>query len=119
VSLRSDLKPALTGTWLILSAALATAAIAPFLIPAEVLYGVFPECEAKRRGASCALCGMTTAYVFIARGDLAAAYDSNGGSIALWSASVLNFIAATAYSLMALVRRRRYSGGHRTCNSLP
>lgn len=119
MSLRSDVKPALTGVWLIVSLALAVAAIAPFILPAESLYGVFPECEAKRRGGSCALCGMTTAYVLIARGDFAAAQESNSGSVALWSVSVLNFIAASAYSLLSLVRRRRYSGGHRTCNSLP
>ena len=117
MSLRSDLRPALTGTWLVVSALLAAAAIAPLVVPAEALYGIFSECEAKRRGASCALCGMTTAWVLIARGDLAGAHDSNSGSIALWSASILNFIAASAYSLMAI--RRRNSGGHRTCNSLP
>src|SRR3990170_4120038 len=73
--------------WLIVSVALAAAIVAPFVAPAEVLYGVFPECEAKRRGSACSLCGMTTAFVQISNGDLAGAQSSNSGSIALWSAS--------------------------------
>ena len=119
MSLRADLKPALTGTWLVISFVLAIAATVPFLLPADTIYGIIPQCEAKRRGGSCALCGMTTAFVLIARGDLNGAQTANGGSLPVWCAFVLNFAVAATYSLMALVNRRRYSGGQRTCNYLP
>jgi hypothetical protein len=123
VNLRSDLKPALTGAWLVISAALAIVVVIPFVIPfvipAELLYALIPECEAKRRGSSCVLCGMTTAFILISRGDLSGAQASNSGSVALWCAFALNFATALAYSFMALLRRRRHSGGQRTCNSLP
>jgi hypothetical protein len=88
------------------------AVVAPFLVPAEVLYGVFSECEAKRQGTACALCGMTTAFVQISDGDLAGAQSSNSGSIALWSASLVNFGAAIAYSFRVLQRRRHTSEVH-------
>ena len=106
MTLRSGLRPALTAVWLIVSVALAAAIVVPFIAPAEVLYGVFPECEAKRRGAACSLCGMTTAFVLIARGDLDGAQSSNSGSVALWSVSAVNFVGAAAYSTTALRKRR-------------
>jgi hypothetical protein len=106
VTLRAAVRPALTAVWLICSVALGAAIIAPFVAPAEVLYGVFPECEAKRRGSLCALCGMTTAFVLIARGDIAGAQSSNSGSVALWSVSAVNFAGAAAYSTRALRKRR-------------
>jgi hypothetical protein len=53
------------------------------------------------------MCGMTTAWLFIARGDTASALAANAGSVPLWTASVLNFIAAGAYSIVMLRRRRR------------
>ena len=112
MTLQAALRPALTTVWLIVSAVLAVAVMAPFLAPAEVLYGVFSECEAKRRGSACALCGMTTAFVQISNGDLAGAQSSNSGSIALWSASSVNFGAAIAYSLRVLRRRRQTSEVH-------
>lgn len=119
MTLTAAWRPALVAVWLIISAALAVAVIAPFVTPEEILYGVFPECEAKRRGGSCALCGMTTAFVLIARGDLDGAQSANGGSVALWSLSALNFAGAVAYSIVALRKRRHTVGGHQTCNSLP
>ena len=107
MTLRAAWKPALIAVWLVLSIALAAAALAPFVAPAETLYGLFPECQARRRGMTCALCGMTTAFVSISRGDIAGAQSSNSGSVALWSFSVLNFAGATAYSIKALRKRRR------------
>jgi hypothetical protein len=107
MSLRTDLKPALTTVWLILSLCLAMAAAVPFVVPPEVLYGAFPECSARARGSSCPLCGMTTAWVAISRGDLASARQANAGSVPLWTGSVMNFIAAVAYSIKVARRRRR------------
>jgi hypothetical protein len=106
VSLRADLKPALTITWLIVSGVMAIAAAAPFVLPAELLYGVFPECPSRLRGNSCALCGMTTAWVHIASGDVASAQRANAASVPLWTITVLNFVVAVAYSMVMLRRRR-------------
>jgi hypothetical protein len=106
MSLRADVKPALTSTWLIVSGVMAAAAAAPFVLPAEVLYGLASECPAGLRGSPCLLCGMTTAWVHIAQGDLASAQHSNAGSIPLWTVAVLNFVVAVAYSIMMLRRRR-------------
>jgi hypothetical protein len=107
MSLRADVKPALTGTWLVISAVMALAALMPFLAPAEALYGLFPECPSRARGGSCPMCGMTTAWIFIARGDTASALEANAGSVPLWTASVVNFLVAVAYSITMLRRRHR------------
>jgi hypothetical protein len=109
MSLRADLGPALTSTWLILSGVMGVAAATPFVVPAEVLYGLFPECPSRLRGSACALCGMTTAWVHIASGDRASAVQANAASVPLWTASVLNFGVAVAYSIVMLRRRRHRS----------
>lgn len=100
----ADLRKALTAVWILLSAVLFLAAISPWLLPAETLQSLFPVCEARRRGAACVLCGMTTAYIRIGAGDLGAALDANAGSLWLWGASVANFALAKAYIFMLLLR---------------
>ena len=105
MSLRQDLRPAFTGVWLVISAVLMAAAVAPLLFPAEVLFGIFNECEARARGRECLLCGMTTAYVAIAAGDLSAARASNPGAIPLYIGSIVNFCAAATYMVMRTRRR--------------
>lgn len=115
MSLRSDIGPALTGVWLVVSAVLCAAAIAPFALPPGALYSTFDQCAAQARGSSCPLCGMTTAYIRIARADFTGAMDSNPGSVPLWTASLVNFPAAVAYSLAKLRRRHRLQG-ERPCN---
>jgi hypothetical protein len=96
----ADLRTALVIAWLIVSAVLFTAAAAPFLVPANLLYAIFPACEAARRGAPCVLCGRTTAFIEIAKGDTAAAVIANRFSITLWLLIIVNFTFATTYLLL-------------------
>lgn len=107
MNFRSDVLPALAGVWLVISLVLLLAALTPFLAPSDALFGVFPVCEARARGSSCALCGMTTAYVHIGRGDFGSAQATNHAAVPLWVLSLLNFPAAAAYSIPALLRARR------------
>lgn len=106
MSLRADLKPAFRSTWLTVSVLMAIVAAAPFVARAEFLGSLFPPCPAKARGSSCLLCGMTTAWSFIGRGDFSSAVQANAGSVPLWTGSVLNFVVAVAYSITMLRRRR-------------
>jgi hypothetical protein len=89
------------------------AAVVPFVVPAQALFNIAPVCEAKKRGSSCVLCGMTTAYVAIGTADFAGADTANAGALPLWSASVVNFQAAVAYLVMA--RRNRHFTGDSLC----
>jgi hypothetical protein len=116
VSLRSDLPNAVIGAWLVVSVIAFAAAAAPLLLPAEALYGLFPECEAKARGGGCAMCGMTTGFLLIASGDLEGARAANAGAPFLYFTFLANFLAAVAYSTLRLLRRHS-TGDHHTCNS--
>ena len=91
--------------WAIVSACLMTAVILPFILPESKIYGIFPPCEARLRGERCFLCGMTTAYVRLASGDVAGALEANRNSIALSLFSILNFATVKAYILIRLLRR--------------
>lgn len=118
MSLRTDLRPALTASWLAVSAAGMAAVAAPFLIPSGLLYGLFSECPKQAAGSSCPLCGMTTAWILIAGGDWSGALHANRGSIALWLVALVNFAAALSYTIMYLRRRYRF-GGKNACNCSP
>ena len=48
---RADLRTALVIAWLMVSTILFAAAAAPFVVPAGVLYGIFPACEAAQSGS--------------------------------------------------------------------
>ena len=100
-----DFRRAFVAVWLILSSATATAVAAPLVVPADALFGIFPECAARSRGTACSMCGMTTAFVRIASGDLEGAQQSNRGSVALWGGSVLNATGALMYIFLKIRRQ--------------
>ena len=91
--------------WAIVSLCLMTAVILPFILPESKIYAIFPPCEAKLRGDPCFLCGMTTAYVRLASGDISGALEANQNSIAFSVFSILNFAVVKAYILVRLLRR--------------
>lgn len=102
---RNEYLKALGIAWAIVSACLMMAVILPFIFPESEIYGIFPPCETRLRGEPCFLCGMTTAYVRLASGDISGALQANGNSIALSLFSILNFAAVKAYILVRLLRR--------------
>ena len=98
--LRQDLSRALLIVWMVLGAGTGSAALAPLVLPSSFLFGLFPACPSKAAGFECIVCGMTTAFVRIGNGDLAGALRAHSGSLAVYSAFVLNFCAAAAYTMM-------------------
>jgi hypothetical protein len=103
-SFRDQFSRALRIVWLIVGFVSGLAVVSPFFAPAESLFSIFPICAAKAAGGQCLLCGMTTAFVNIGTGDLSAARQANGGSVYLYSALALNFVAALAYTMMRVIR---------------
>jgi hypothetical protein len=79
--------------WLIVSSAGGLLAAAPLLAGASGVYGWMPRCS------GCVLCGMTTAFVHISRGEFEEAQQANRASIAVYSAFVTNAVAAAAFAL--------------------
>ena len=98
-------RTALVITWLVVSGVLMVAVLTPYFVSADTIDALVPVCEAKQRGSSCPLCGMTTAYVRLASFDFAGAREANSWSLILWVGSILNFGLAKAYILFRLVQR--------------
>ena len=93
-SFRDQFPRALRIVWLIIGFVSGFAVISPFLVALLSHFSASsPICAAKAAGGQCLLCGMTTAFVQIGGGDLDAARQANGGSLFLYTALALNFVA--------------------------
>lgn len=91
--------------WIGLSLIVLFVLAASFVLPLAGARKLLPECEKKARGAGeCQLCGMTTSFLHVARGDFAAAGEANRMGIFLFFMLVLNEIACL--SAIALHARR-------------
>ncbi len=99
-----QLKTALIIAWLIISLALSIAVVGPFVLPADVLFGLMPGCEARAEGHECSFCGMTTAVIMIGHGLPDEAWRANRGSLPLFSALVWNECVALWFVVTALAR---------------
>src|SRR3954454_12711442 len=87
---RAESRSALKIVWFTVSATLAMAVVAPVLLPGPVVDRMVPVCQARARGGQCFLCGATTWFIEIGRGDVAAAQQSNAMAVPLYGAFALN-----------------------------
>ena len=87
--MNADVRRAFLISWRIVAAAGALLILAPLALPGHWLFGWTPSCP------GCFLCGMTTAFVLIARGDFAGALSANHGSLYLYAGLALNALAAS------------------------
>lgn len=86
--------------WLAASALLAPVLLAPWLLPDTMVLAVAAKCRSEHRdGRPCPLCGMTRAFLSIARGDLAEAQRANPASVPLYLGLAANELAAAAVFL--------------------
>ncbi len=98
----SDVKKAVLIVWVTVSVALGVAAAAPLVFPHTAIARLAPRCEAKSRyGRECFLCGTTTGFLSIARGDFAAAQTANRASVPMF----FGFLSNAAGTLFVLLRR--------------
>jgi hypothetical protein len=113
----SDLRIAAVTVWLIVSAVILAGQVALAFVPESAILRAGAALEWPRHEpGSCVLCGMTTAFLAIARGDLAGARAAHPWSIALFAVFVVNGVAAVVFS----VARLRSRGAHteeRSCRS--
>ena len=102
-----DVGRSLTAAWLVASAVLLFALIAPYLVPEKTLFGAGEALKVPHRsGETCALCGMTRAFAAIARGDFAAALGYNRGSVAFYGALLANQLGVVFFLLRRMHKRR-------------
>jgi len=100
-------KRAILLAWLVLSGVLAMTLAAAVFAPAAVVERFTPECEAKRQGGECPLCGMTTAFVHVGRGEFAEAGRANRAGLPLSAFFLGNVIVAAVIAGKWINRCRR------------
>ena len=93
----SEWKRAFSYAWLILSVMAGLVVLAPFVVSAETLSSVAPVCEARARGGTCFLCGMTRAFLHIGKGEFGDAQVLNAGSLPLYLGICANAVVAAIY----------------------
>ncbi len=97
----------LIAAWLVASAGLLFALVAPYLVPEQTLFSASAVFAVPHgRGETCALCGMTRAFAAIARGDFAAALLYNRGSVAFYGVLLANSLAVAAFLLRRMHKGR-------------
>ena len=107
-----DVRISFTIVWLILSGAVALILVAPCLLAPQTIARWKPACEWKAKyNRECVLCGMTTSFIAISRGDLRKALAANGASLFVYSGFVCNEICLLAWfrKRAKAVRRSRSS----------
>lgn len=80
--------------WAVLSLAAFIILLIPFIFPESTIYSLTPLCENRRLGkGECPLCGMTSAFIEISKGDFSRALVSNRFSLVLYGIMVCNLAA--------------------------
>jgi len=93
-----ELKSALFVVWVIISGVMLLVLVAPFCVPADSLAVLLPECASMRlHGKPCLLCGMTTAFIHIARAEFAEARAANRLGLPLYALFVANELALALF----------------------
>ena len=91
--MKQQLKLATMLVWMILSVLVIIILITPFFVPYDLLKEELPQCDWKAKyNKACLLCGMTTAFFSISRGQFAQAYHLNTLSLYLYAMFVVNVI---------------------------
>jgi hypothetical protein len=99
-----DVRLAFRIVWAVVSGGILLVLLAPFLLRAETVARWTPACTRP----PCILCGMTTSFLAISRGDFDAARDAHQGGIPLYAAFAGNEALLATY-LFRRVRLCRFS----------
>ncbi|MFN3324150.1 MAG: DUF2752 domain-containing protein [Bryobacteraceae bacterium] len=103
-----DIRKAILWAWQIASVPILLALVLPFVVPPDALAGVLPVCEAKKQQRECILCGMTTGFYAIGRGEFESATAANAASLPLFSAMAVNEIAVAVVLARLIAGRLRH-----------
>ena len=110
-----EFRTAVVSVWLICSALLLPALIAPHFVPEGTLVAASGVLQSSHHGQErCPLCGMTRAFIAISHGNLAAAVRLNQGSVALYGILLANEVGVAVF-LARRVRGLVLSHGAAAC----
>jgi hypothetical protein len=102
------LKTAFFAVWLILSGVILVLLCLPFVFPPEAIQAAAPVCQWKARyDVECPFCGMTRSFLLISRGEFSRASLAHGLSLYLYTALILNELAAALVLIRRSVTARR------------
>jgi hypothetical protein len=102
-----QIKLALSVVWIVLSGIILIILIVTFILPADSIDAIVPKCESKIKfNKPCPLCGMTTGFLDISRGQFKEASMANGFGIYLFSIFVSNEIVMVAVFLLKKGRKK-------------
>lgn len=100
-----DLRRALLVVWAILSVAILAGGLLLWLLPPQTVFAISQMLQTPHPDTPCMLCGMTGAFVAIARGDFATAARLNPDAFGLFSTLAGNNLIFLGYALHAGCRR--------------
>lgn len=90
-------------SWYVLSFVGLVLVAAPWVVTPGPVDAWVPACEARLRGGSCVLCGMTSSFFALRHGDFAAASAAHRAGPILYISLALNGVAA----VIGMTRRLR------------
>ena len=103
-----DARVSFTISWLILSGIVALILMTPYLLAPETIARWKPACEWKARyNRECVLCGMTSSFQAISRGDFKAALSANRASLFVYFGFVSNELCLAAWLWKRIIRLQR------------
>jgi hypothetical protein len=101
-----QLRSSLYWSWIICSLPLLIAVLLPLVAPASWIGQIAPRCLWKVRfGRACPGCGLTSAFLHIARAEWREAVESNRAGIPLYAGFAVNSLVWVRSLLLALLLR--------------
>ena len=84
--------------WGILSLTTALTVAAPFFLDKKIIMENSPKCISKSQSnIECSFCGMTRSFIEISEGNIIDAYNTNKGSLLIYSCFIINFFIFVGY----------------------
>lgn len=104
----SDLRRALLITWIVCSVVIAGVLVTSRVMTPYAASRWLPVCESQaNHGQPCSFCGMTTAFMAMARGRFGEASAANRGALPLWLSMLVNEVLLGAVLANHAIQRRR------------
>jgi uncharacterized protein with ACT and thioredoxin-like domain len=95
-------KKAFLLVWLIISIIMLFSLITPFVLSENTVYKITPKCQWKEKyNRECIMCGLTSAFIHISKGEIAEASRHNRGGIYLFSIFIANLIVLMIFLFVA------------------
>lgn len=98
------IKKAFIIVWFIIDFTIFVVLLIPFVLPSNTILSNMPACEWKiKYHKECPVCGMTTAFILLSKGQINEAQTHNKGCLFLYALFIVNELIAIYCILFILV----------------